>query len=155
MIPLRIPKVGEPILPWNDDFAIGHDGLDGEHRALVETINAIHAAECAAQGDGGLLDVLIRQSIKHFQHENRVLRTIGKRPLPDANRLAFIGLVTRAALEEHALGHGPTLGRLHSIIRSKSSLKPHISSDLRDWFIDHAVKYDGHLKPVFKALGGG
>ena len=47
------------------------------------------------------------------------------------------------------------IGRLHSIIRSKSSLKPHISSDLRDWFIDHAVKYDGHLKPVFKALGGG
>src|SRR5689334_18926878 len=117
-------KPAGPLIAWTEDFAVGHGVLDGEHLALVDSINAIHAAECAQMTFDQLrplLDLLIGQTVKHFQHENSILRNIGKRPLPEVNTLAFIGFVTRAAIEEHALGHGPSLVKLKSIVQSKSS----------------------------------
>jgi hemerythrin len=39
-----------PFLPWEDEFAIGHEGLDAEHRRLVDAINEINIAERAGQG---------------------------------------------------------------------------------------------------------
>jgi hemerythrin-like metal-binding protein len=152
---LENQRAAGALIIWTDDFAVGHAALDTEHRALVDLINSIHAAECARQSFSQIrptLDALIRRAIEHFQHENSVLRSIGKSPLPDAEQLAFIGFVTRAAIEEHALGHGRTIARLNSIIKSKSQSKPNIGLDLKDWFVEHAVKYDGHLKPVFRAL---
>ena len=31
------------LLEWRDDFRIGIEGVDHEHRALIEQINAVYA----------------------------------------------------------------------------------------------------------------
>lgn len=144
-----------PFLVWREDFAVGHQALDSEHHALVDAINNIHAAEIAKRSFiqvSPLLNALMRQTVEHFHHEDLVLRSILKGPVPGANRLTFLGSVATAAFDQHIFCHNRSIARLDSIIKRKSGEEQDFSLGLRDWFVDHAIKYDGLLKPVFKAL---
>ena len=147
-------------LKWMKGYAVGHAGLDAEHRHLVASINEIYSAELATPDInriGILLDAFKFAAKKHLEHENSAMREIsaGARNF-QANRLAFLGAMSDAVIDEHIAEHALALRRLDLIIRAfyldACCSEQRLSNALRDWFVEHAVKYDAHLKAVFQAV---
>ena len=157
---LTVGAAGVTRIVWCEAFAVGHEGLDSEHRRLVDLINVIYAAGSVLWSRnkvGSLLDDLSNAVRQHFRNENSILLNIGRRPIPsNVGRLSFIQVVVDAELDRHIASHAQTLPKLRSIIgdiRSELDMtEPHFNSDLSDWFIEHATVYDAHLRPIFEAL---
>jgi hemerythrin-like metal-binding protein len=134
--------VEAPFLIWSESFAVGHKGLDAEHRDLVRTINEIHCAENARPPQAliRLSNALMLATIKHFQHENAVMC------------LEISGAAVSDTVNEHRAEHALVLNRLESIIRNPYFLHtPHeLSKNLKDWFLEHALTSDAQLKWLFE-----
>jgi hemerythrin-like metal-binding protein len=68
------------LLEWRDDFRIGIEEVDHEHRELIEQINALHAE---FRGDGsaerveGFLGEILAGVSAHFALEEKVMRARG------------------------------------------------------------------------------
>jgi hemerythrin len=145
---------------WSDQFELGHKQLDDEHRHLVQLINGIylaHDGSWSRKAIGPLLDGFYNVAKQHFANENSILLNINRRPIPsNVDRLAFIRAMIDAAFERHLDEHPRLLTKLLSIIadirKELKEPKPHLNSDLRDWFVEHATVYDAPLKPIFAAL---
>lgn len=135
------------LLNWDDSFAVGHKGLDAEHRQLVEIINRILSADRSA-----LANVLLKASInsltlatvEHFRHENAVLR------------LELRGKMASDAINEHLAEHARSLTELESILQAIMSGSEaqyrQGKQKLKDWFLEHATGYDEHLKITLRAV---
>ena len=147
---------------WTEGFAIGHESLDAEHRSLVDCINEIHTAQCAKQPSDqmkSLLNTLHRITGEHFQHENSIMNRINSGPLPSGvDKRVFLKAMVDAAIVEHSANHKRSLHQLNTTIRDFNAgfgaVEQELSLDLREWFIDHAVKYDAPLRRVFQTLAG-
>ena len=145
-------------LPWRDSYSVGHIALDEEHQILLQTINSIcnfgQAEEQTALTP--LLEDLVTATIRHFEHEDRLLRkivalTVTEKFSPDALRH-----MSERVLVEHIGDHAKTLEELGSLVQLYRS-EHHMTKDdlcdaLENWFIGHAVRSDAHLKSVFQAI---
>ena len=147
-----------PFLQWIDGYAVGHEGLDAEHRRLVDLINEIHIAELAgnAKQVGHLLDIFREATAEHLGHENVTMCEVESRAAQvTGGRQAFLEAMSAAVIGEHIVDHARSLQQLDSIIRA-FHLAPaegkQIGDALRGWFVERAVKYDAHLKAVFQAM---
>jgi len=144
-------------LPWRDSYSVGHIALDEEHQILLQTINSI----CKLRPSRGtaltpLLEDLVTATIRHFEHEDRLLRkivalTVTEKFSPDALRH-----MSESVLVEHIGDHAKTLEELGSLVQLYRS-EHHMTKDdlcdaLENWFIGHAVRSDAHLKSVFQAI---
>jgi hemerythrin len=147
-------------LPWVEGYAVGHDGLDTEHRRLVEIINEIHVAQQTDPAHARintLLDMLHQETVDHLRHENSAMREVsGKVALEKGSHPAALKMMSDAVLDEHIAEHARSLQKLAFIIRSfgpeSNAPSGELGDLLKDWFIEHAIKYDAHLKAVFQAL---
>jgi hemerythrin len=147
----------EASLRWSEAFSVGHDELDEEHRRLVKAVNDVCDAYRARKSRNfiySLLKSLERETEKHLQHENAVMLEIcadTKRPIPDEVRA-----MTHKAIEEHIAEHKRNLIQLRTIMRAASpnavSAETFLCMELRQWFLDHAIKYDSGLKAIFQAI---
>jgi hemerythrin len=148
-------------LTWSDDFTLGHQDLDNEHRLFVDLINVIYSGTSFSwlrPKLNSLLDDIHHLAGQHFRHENAVLAKIKRAPLPsNADRLPFIQAVIEADFDQHLANHAEALRELQTITFSArnelAGLAPCLSSELSNWFIKHVTDYDAHLRPVFKHLG--
>lgn len=140
-------------IQWTDDFVIGHAGIDGEHRRMLELIN--EAAAAAHRKDASLasaLQSLREATAEHLRNENRILRDIregtyaGLRELPALPSLAKA--IESGAFDRHMVEHEGLLEQLDGF----SALPPEqLGETLQGWFLDHAIKHDMHLKAIFNA----
>ena len=158
------PKIatdgGHRRLIWSNEFEVGQDQLDDEHRLFVDLINTIYAGAgfpWLRAKLGSLLDDLLHLTEQHFRNENTILLTINRSPLPsNVERSSFLQAVIDAAIDNHIGNHAQTLGTLRAIISDirieLSGADPHINSDLTDWFIGHAFAYDARLRSLFQML---
>jgi hemerythrin-like metal-binding protein len=148
-----------PGLPWRDSYSVGHLALDEEHQALLQSINSIcnfGQTEEKASTLTPLLEDLVTATIRHFEHEDRLLRkivalTVTEKFSPDA-----LKHMSESVLVEHIGDHAQTLEALGSLVQTYHS-KHHMTHDelcdaLKNWFIGHAVRSDAHLKSVFQAI---
>lgn len=146
-------------LQWIDAYAVGHDGLDAEHRRLADLINGIYIAECVRNTKqmGLLLEEVRQAAASHLRHENSVMREVRNRAAHAAGgHKAFLEAMTAAVIDEHIAEHARSLQQIGAIVHAFQStehvaMQP-IGDALRDWFVEHAVKYDAHLKAVFQAM---
>jgi len=149
-----------PLIAWSETFTVGHKGLDAEHQYLIGVINKIDAAERAKQPPTQfepLFDALRLATENHFRHENSILREIsGSAESYQKDRPHFLKAMSDAILDEHFTHHAQELSKLESIIRAfqsrAGSAQSTLSNDLKDWFLEHVIKYDAHLKSVFQAM---
>ena len=145
-------------LAWTDEYAIGHTGLDGEHRQLVNAINEICSIKCAGYELDQLrplLEALTIATVEHFKHENSLLRelSIWASGL-QADHQAILNIINAAAVNEHCAEHAQVLLRLEAIIDAfyygADSDRAHLGKALMDWFVEHAVRHDADLRGVFQ-----
>jgi hemerythrin len=141
-------------------FAVGHDVLDAEHRGLMEIINKLCAAvltKLEPEELRAVADELRRATKIHFRHENAVLKKIGadmgsatqSRRFREADLIAM----TAAALRDHVAEHGRALTSLESILRPCRAGSGELAhcAELKDWFVQHAIKHDAHIKAILQA----
>ncbi len=156
--------MGDVFLCWQETYAVGHLGLDLEHRRLVELINDISGLRAEADGPKPLSDLsnaFYLVSVEHFRHENSVMRDLleGAYLMPGSVRRIAI---SEAAINDHCAEHAQALisleSRLQTFFAGQDRQGPILASVLRGWFLDHVINHDAHLKEVFQTqkdmLGG-
>lgn len=78
------------LLRWSDNYLVGHEQVDTEHRYLFALINEFHDAfmERHSRADlDRLLNRLVEYTERHFRHEEAMMREAG---YPDLARHAAI-----------------------------------------------------------------
>jgi len=142
------------LLAWTEKFAVGHLGLDRQHRRLVELINDIDVtADATTPSDrlANLLKVVRVAAEDHLRQESDLLSEIASgayAPLRDrVKKPDFLEAVKVAAFDEHIAEHATLLTRLNAISRGPAHS---LGENLKAWFVDHALERDTHLKAIFQ-----
>lgn len=132
------------LLSWREDWCIGIDWVDDDHREMAERLNrladAVHRAALEperggeAGADGSLvlqrLDELIEHIRRHFGAEEAFLR-----------KIAYPGY------EAHRREHRIELAELVDLRRSletegAAGLDPEILGDVKRWYFNHVIAED-------------
>ena len=123
------------LIEWKDDFNLGIEDVDSEHRDLVALINALHEAMLAGAGRAdvveGISEIYALVSA-HFAREEAFMR--------DTRYLAFA---------EHKEDHEVLLDDLREIIEQVRAgggyAEARLSADLQYWFSEHFRTHDARL----------
>ena len=123
------------LLEWRDEFRIGIDGVDDEHRALIDQINAVYALIDERAGRQQVIDSLgeIYGNIAaHFALEERMMRRHG---YPD--------------YEQHQRDHERLLDEIGAIADDFEATEAlddaGFKGKLGDWFQLHFKTHDARL----------
>ena len=136
------------IFPWNDNFAIGIDEIDAQHRRLVELINLL-VSHLAYQSDVPTLNSVFEQlrdyAAVHFETEERYWRR------------AFDGDEWERA---HRQSHAGFVDKLRDL-KAEEARQPletvieHIAFYLTHWLALHILESDRRMAKVVIALTTG
>lgn len=123
------------LIEWKDEFDLGIEEIDREHRALVALINALHDAMSAGAGRADIVEGIsqIYSLVSaHFAREE-----------------AFMRETRYMAYAEHKEDHEVLLDDLRDILdevrRNGEYEEARLSADLQYWFAEHFRTYDAHL----------
>ncbi len=94
-------------IAWREEYSVGDPSLDAEHQQIIDSINDLYAA-MNGPADGVAkkcaLDKLGRYTRDHFDHEEKVLRSVGypdfaaHKALHDDMRRRTLGLQSHLSL---------------------------------------------------------
>jgi hypothetical protein len=132
--------MGDAFLCWREVYAVGHPGLDREHKRLVELINGISGVLAGSDGSSplaGLSSAFYFAPVDHFRHENSVMRDFiaGAYLLPDNGMPR--ALISEAAINDHCAEHAQALIKFERMLQAFSAKVRHgpmLASELRIWF---------------------
>jgi hemerythrin len=123
------------LIEWKDEFNLGIEEVDSEHRVLVELINALHEAMLAGAGRSDVVEGIsqIYAIVSgHFEREEAFMR--------ETRYLAYA---------EHKEDHEVLLDDLREILEQVRSgggyAEDRLSADLQYWFSDHFRTHDARL----------
>jgi hemerythrin len=145
-------------LLWTEEYAIGHTGLDAEHRQLVDAINEVCSARhagCAADELKLLLETLTMLAVGHFKHENTLLRELSCLATHLQGAAPTIkNIISVSAVNEHCAEHARALLQLESIVRTSDcdteSDRGNLGKMLMNWFTEHALEHDADLRDALQ-----
>ena len=78
--PAESRKIGFAQLIWRDHFRSGNQTLDEQHESLFDDCNKLLSAIQSDQAGGEVcaaIDTLVRNMVRHFQHEESLLLAVG------------------------------------------------------------------------------
>lgn len=120
---------------WDDAYSVGNEQLDGQHRKLIDLVNAV---------DGGgdlkvVLDGLQRYGDEHFAAEEKLLEAAG---YPE--------------LAQHRIQHAAFRAWLEGVIETYRSrgesavVRRDVHHYLSVWLANHLLVYDKAFEPWLK-----
>jgi hemerythrin len=131
--------MGDAFLNWQETYAVGHLGLDLEHKRLVELINEISGVRMGAAGLqqlARLSNALYFAAVEHFRHENSVMRDLieGAYLLPADG--AQHPAISETTINDHCAEHAQALISLERMLQTFTPAKggSTLASELRIWF---------------------
>lgn len=131
-------------ISWSDEFLIGIEELDFEHRGLVDDINKLHR-ELLGQVDRerieDTLGMIHSRMQAHFALEERVMQANGYVHYAE-HKAEHERLLDEYAEYMTTLERDPTPGERTSI-----------ESVLREWIIDHILAYDKKMSQMIASSG--
>ena len=119
-------------LSWRDDYVIGFDMIDAEHRYLFELINEFHDRHARGEAREDVVRVLNRlvaYAEQHFQHEEGLMRTS-----------AYPGLESQLAQHEQLFSSVFALN--DRLAKGALNIETDILRFLKGWLVGHIVKED-------------
>lgn len=118
-------------LAWTESMSVGHAGLDGQHRTLLDLYNRFDTATTDGGSQAELRDILFAledYTHRHFAAEEAVLAGLGY-----------------PQLAEHSARHRELEQRLAGFW-TKLAAGPHLAGEVRDfletWWRDHILGDD-------------
>jgi hemerythrin len=123
-------------MPWKEEYSVGDNSIDDQHRQIIELINDLHRVISLNSSNSsvavkGVLEQLTHYTIQHFQHEEKVMQACR---YPD--------------IENHKAMHS-RLRRRTAAMRSNMFLVTDrdLLEYLRDWWNDHILSQDKAYEP--------
>ena len=123
------------LLTWSNDYLIGDETIDDEHKELFRIINAFHDKWQARRENedreaiAGVLNRLVSYAEAHFQHEETIMRGADF-PLIDDHRSIHEGLFER-------------IFQIHrEYAEQDMRLEQHTLNFVRNWLLNHIIAED-------------
>lgn len=125
-----------PLVEWEERMKIGIEGLDEEHRQLIEMLN-----EMFDDAQGGASRDLLLMSLgrfiacmeAHFRTEESYLEKTGYPEMQEHKK------------EHDELIHGIRKAQAEYEAQFNVRLPPKLMGFLKDWFVDHVLNSDRKL----------
>jgi len=136
-----------PFCAWSDDYLVGVQRMDKQHRALIATLNKLHDV-LMRHGDQALVDELladlIRQTKVHFRTEEEYMQAYD---YPD--------------YRSHKELHDILLCQIEGVLETQQELEARhirqpwderleLADFLREWLLSHIVDADKKLGDFLK-----
>ena len=130
-------------LLWCDQFSVGNNVIDSDHKYLIETINRVEqSAGTKNRGElAAALDVLTRYSRAHFDREEKIAYAVGYKQVPHLTQShkELLKQLDQLGGEIDALG-----------LEFPSEAVVHFTNFLGDWLINHILREDRLMKPILQ-----
>ena len=124
-------------LEWNNQYNVGVEGIDQDHRKFLELINTLHDAVRQGKGQdlqGKILSNLITHVHSHFAAEEDFMR-----------RCRY------PSYEDHKSEHRVFAGRVYGLQRElalgNQSTATEMFNTIANWFQHHITGTDVKLRP--------
>jgi hemerythrin len=128
-------------MPWREDYSVGNDSIDEEHKQILELINDLHRVVVLQRREdsvavNSVLEQLMHYTVRHFQHEEEIMRACGY-----------------PGLEEHKALHG-RLRRRTAAMRTNMFLVTDrdMLSYLKEWWHHHIIQQDQGYAPYLSVM---
>jgi len=132
-----------PFMPWSDEFVLGIDSIDKQHRWLVDMTNRLHdelAFHCPKQEElKKVLEGLMEYTVNHFIAEEDLFNRYGY-PEEHAHR------ARHDEFSRHAL-------ELLLKCESGEQVSGEVLEFLQTWLVKHILKEDKAYVPFLKEKG--
>ncbi|MEG3641553.1 bacteriohemerythrin [Magnetococcus sp. PR-3] len=132
-----------PAIAWKDEYSVGVQVLDADHKQLINLINELSIA-VKDERESFLQQVyerLVNYATTHFAREERMMSEVGFQELPQQK-------------EEHVRFLNTVGGKRDALLNSDDPrVAEEIIEFLKDWLVMHIMKSDMAYKPVFAAKG--
>jgi hemerythrin len=128
-------------LNWKNEYSVGVEKLDNQHRHLLEIVNKlIEHPDTAANPNlvSEILTEMLNYAREHFSDEEELMQEYGYTEAEPQRKQHAYFLKTTAELSIRALN-------------DKQSLPPNILEFLGNWWVIHILKWDMKYKDFFKA----
>ena len=123
------------LITWKDEFSLGIESVDLEHREMIELINDLDSAMQQHATQDTVVDTLgeiYARIAAHFALEEKIMR--------DAHYEAFA-----AHKQDHELLLDELLDVIDSVDEDGDYDRTALSRDLDTWFSDHFRTHDAKL----------
>lgn len=137
-----MPKV--QFLVWKDDYSVGVEHLDSQHRQIFDTINTFYNAILDAVSSdmvANVLNSLQEYTRVHFREEERLMK-LHRFPELREHEDAHAYLIYRT---EYFFGQF----HLHSV-----DLSPDLFMFLKEWWTNHIMAMDRKYAPFLRETSG-
>ncbi len=133
------------LFQWTDEFSIGIDEMDEQHKELVDLLNQLHTAIREHHGSvtsRQILDKLADYTRTHFAVEESLMR-VSKYPNLIAHKEMHADLISQVRALQQKLDTG------------ESAITFELLHFLKVWLMRHINETDKHFGAYFNAIGGG
>jgi len=132
-----------PLLTWSPSFSVGVKTLDGQHTALFNIVNELHAAMMQGKAQnvtGSLLSKLINYTRDHFSFEEKIMAATN---YPGLARHRNHHLSLTKQVEEFMARYE----------RGDGAINIHLLRFLSDWLTKHIQMEDKEYGPWLSKHG--
>ena len=130
--------MGEPVLAWSAQLALGQTVMDDTHREFVAQLNRV--GDAADTGVLAALDDFIAHTEAHFGQEEQWMESINFPPLGCHRGEHAKVLETAREVRNRVAAGDPRLGRM-------------LAEALAEWFPQHAASMDAVLALHMAQIG--
>lgn len=121
---------------WKEEYSVGVEILDNQHRRLLELVNQIWEHRDKDEADDAL-GQMVRYAKEHFSEEEKLMRQYG-----------YAGLGTQK--KQHAYFIDTTAELAVSMLNDKQATRGEIAEFLKLWWTTHILREDMKYKEFFK-----
>ncbi|MDE2376057.1 bacteriohemerythrin [Bradyrhizobium sp.] len=124
---------------WKDDYSVGTEPVDDEHKALIERINRLYdqlMVEDEPSAVAAFFEALVNAITMHFALEERFLREHGYEQLPQ-QREDFERLLDEI------------VGLVDEFDRDEETGRDDLAARLDGWLSSHSETHDARIEDVF------
>ena len=143
-LPDWVQKADKPhrsmFFEWNDSYKVEISSIDGQHRNLFGLVDELHRGMVAGTANtvmAEILDRLVRYTVTHFEHEERLMRDAGYPAL--GGHIAQHKALTSRVLQFQAEFQSGRVAMSVTLLKF-----------LKDWLSQHIMESDQAYAPVVR-----
>lgn len=130
-------------ITWKDEYSVGHQELDNQHKELIKAINKLldrPDALISSQTISDVLSEVTRYVDKHFEYEEQLLK--------DSHYPDY-----KAHRDQHLEYNEKIAEILMKAVFERQSAVSDLLDLLQEWWINHILIDDMKYKPFFEKKG--
>lgn len=128
------------MIRWNDDYSVGIDKVDDEHKLLINKVNDLYAAVISHESSTTilpLLDDLMEFTVYHFTEEEDLMRAAG-----------YKGYDSHKIVHDSIVGKLTEFRRRYTVSENQRRTGLEMTVFLKGWLYKHIQIADKSYAPT-------